>query len=157
MGLKLAPRFTSKVSESKALEKLSFNMSSDTASRCYQVTLRYVIYKIVSANKGITYVNLKKILHGEYGYDKRLLDAAINSLTSKNMFDGLDKWRNPKCQDVGAEIGIHLFAKETPSPRFSSWIGEAEMEFPELKEFVAPVRKSLEEQSTTTMRSSNNN
>ena len=121
------------------LEKLSFNLSGDPNSREFNCTLRWIIYKIVEANKGITYVNLKKILRGEYGIDKRVMDTAISSLTSATLFNCITKWRNPKLIDVGEEVGIHLFVNETESETFTSWKAQIGQDFPELGEFRAPV------------------
>jgi hypothetical protein len=121
------------------VEKLSFNLSSDPSSREFQTTLRWLIYKIVEANPHITYVRLKKILHGEYGIDKRLVDTAISSLTSPTLFDCLTKWKNPRMDNVGAEIGIHLSVKESPSAQFQEWKLQILLEFPELQQLRAPV------------------
>lgn len=121
-----------------SVEKISFNLSSDPNGRAFSCTLRWIIFKIVEANKNITYVNLKKILRGEFGIDKQYMDTAISSLTSPMLLNGLSKWRNPRMKDVGPEIGIHLFAKNE-SEVFKDWKATTLREFPELESFVPPV------------------
>ena len=121
-----------------SVEKLSFNLSSDPNGRAFSCTLRWIIFKIVEANKNITYVNLKKILRGEFGIDKQFMDTAISSLTSPMLLNGLSKWRNPRMEDVGPEIGIHLSVR-TDSDVFECWKETTLREFPELGSFVPPV------------------
>lgn len=121
-----------------SVEKISFNLSSDPNGRAFSCTLRWIIFKIVEANDNITYVNLKKILRGEFGIDKQYLDTAISSLTSPMLLDGLSKWRNPRMKDVGPEIGIHLFARNE-SEVFKDWKATTLQEFPELESFTPPV------------------
>lgn len=127
------------------LERLIFNLSRDPESREFNCTLRWIIYEIVKANKGITYVQLKKILRGEYGIDKKLMDTAISSLTSTSLFNCLSKWRNPRMRDVGAEIGIHLSVREVESETFTLWKSQITAEFPELLQFRSPVLSSRNE------------
>jgi len=121
------------------LEKLIFNLSMDPNTREFNCTLRWLIYQIVKANKGITYVKLKQILRGEYGIDKKLMDTAISSMTSTSLFNCLTKWRNPRMKDVGAEVGIHLSVREVESETFTMWKTQITAEFPELSQFRAPV------------------
>lgn len=124
-----------------SVEKISFNLSGDPTGRAFSCTLRWIIFKIVEANKNITYVNLKKILRGEFGIDKQYMDTAISSLTSPMLLNGISKWRNPRMKDVGPEIGIHLSAKEESSV-FEDWKAMTLREFPELESFVPPVTNS---------------
>lgn len=121
------------------LEKLSFNLSRDPSTREFNCTLRWIIYRIVEANKGITYAKLKQILRGEYGVDKSVMDTTISSLTSPTLLNCLTKWRNPRMEDVGAEIGIHLYVRDQESETFTQWKNMVLKEFPELATFVAPV------------------
>lgn len=125
-----------------SLEKLSFNLSCSPNSRAFNCTLRWIIYKIVEANKGITYVQLKKILRGEFGIDRRLLDTTISSLTSPLLLNCLNKWRNPRTVSVGADVGIHLSVRENLSETFTLWRDRVLAEFPELADFNPPVLPS---------------
>lgn len=120
------------------MERISQHLCSDSASPEFQSTLRWIIYKIVATNKGITYVQLKKILRGEYGIDKRLLDTAISSLTSPTLLNGLKKWRNRRMQEVGSEIGIHLFLHNEESDNFRQWRELTVKKYPELEFFTPP-------------------
>lgn len=129
---------TASACESRAgdMEKLSFLLSRSTDSRAFNCALRWIIYHIVEANRGITFVQLKKILRGEYGIDKRVLDTTISSLTSPTMFHSITKWRNPRMEEAGAEIGIHLSAR--PSELFNTWMTMTLRDFPELASFQPP-------------------
>ncbi len=122
------------------IEKISTNLCADTQSKAFHTTLRWIIFKIVEANHGITYVQLKKILRGEYGIDKKFMDTAINSLTSRSLLNGLNKWRN---HNVGAEdtseVGIHLHVRRN-SEQFRIWSELSLVEFPELSFFSPPVQ-----------------
>lgn len=130
-------------------QKISANLSSDTSSPEFQSTLRWVIFKIVQANKGITFVRIKQIMRGEYGItDKRLLDAAISSMTSPTLLNCLTKWHNPRMKDAGTEIGIHLYARPDDCSSLRCWLETTAEEFPELAHFVPPVRETYPSRNT---------
>ncbi len=118
------------------MEKLAFNLSSDNSSREFNCTLRWMIYKIVEANNGITYAHLKKILRGEYGIDKRVVDIAISTLTSRTLFCAITKWK--AAHSVG-EVGLHLYAKTDDNQMFKQWMDATLAEFPELAVFKPRV------------------
>ncbi len=124
-----------------SVEKLSLNLG-DPSSRAFQTTLRWIIFRIVEDNKGITFVQLKKLLRGEFGIDKKYVGPAVSSLTSAALLNGLTKWTNPKMKDIGADIGIHLFVRPSEAGDvFDEWRSRALSEFPELNSFVPPTIK----------------
>lgn len=122
------------------MEKISQHLCSDPTSHEFLTTLRWMIYRIVGANKGITYVQLKKILRGEYGINRPLMDTAISSLTSPTLLGGLTKWRNHRMQDSGSDIGIHLFVMRDETSTFRCWREASLIRYPELESFNPPAK-----------------
>lgn len=123
----------------RSLDRVSSNLASPRSSESFQTTLRWVIYKIVEANKGITLVQLKKLLRAEYGIDRSVIDPALAALTSSTLLNGIKKWRNPRMKDAGEDVGYHLFVHAEQRPAFAMWCDFAANKHPELLGFVAPV------------------
>lgn len=133
------PEYMPQIERVQNLGKVSANLASPVQSDEFQTTLRWIIYKIVEANKGCTYVELKKVLRGEYGIARHIIEPALSSLTSTTLLNGLTKWRNPRMKDAGAEIGIHLFVCKEESDLFSVWRDLSLSKYPELCDFSAPI------------------
>lgn len=123
----------------RSLDKVSSNLASPRSSDMFQTTLRWLIYKIVEANKAITLVQLKKTLRHEYGIDRSVIDPAVSSLTSSSLLNGIKKWRNPRMREAGDDVGIHLFIHAEQNATFSQWCDLATSKYPELVDFVAPT------------------
>lgn len=130
------------VEKSKALENLVSNLASQTNSRAFQSTLRYMLFRLIERNKGITLAKLKRYFVTTYMVDKKAVDAAIASLTASTLFDCVDKWQNPKCAHLGTEIGTHLFVKDTLPGPFESWVASICREHPELMSYEAELVSS---------------
>ena len=96
-----------KIREQLALILMS---DSDEAKRL----ILFLVYKTIARNKGITVNQLTHLLHKTYAIKRDSVSAAINALSSSELFNCISTWTETKNKVV------HLQAKETDT--MAEWL-----------------------------------
>lgn len=115
-------------------QKLSYNLSNQD-SELYHMTVMYLCYKTIEANKRLTVNQLKALLCVEYMIRDNALEGALSGLVSRSMFACVKRWRDPKL-----EVGnMNLSVTEPPPPEFVEWLTRSSSQHPELSVFEPPI------------------
>lgn len=124
----------------EAKEKFSFNLLHPE-SRPFKTTILYMVYKSIELNKGISLNRLKWLLMSEFMMKEETVDGAVQSLTSKPLFNCVSRWQPPNKKDY-----VHLRCRKNDD--WTRWMEKALIDFPELVIFVAPDYEQISSKST---------
>lgn len=115
-------------------QKLSFNLSGQDPE-LQHLTVLYMCYKTIEANKRLTVNQLKALLCVEYLIRDSALEGALSGLVSRSMFACVKRWRDPKL-DLGS---MNLSVNEPPPKDFVEWLHRSNTLHPELAVFEPPM------------------
>ncbi len=115
-------------------QKLSFNLCGQEPEDL-TITVMYMAYKTIEANKRLKVNQLKALLCVEYLIKEDVIDGVLSGLVSRSMFACVKRWRDPD-KSIG---DMNLSVTEPPPPEFSEWLRRSEEKYPEFSVFTPPL------------------
>jgi hypothetical protein len=102
--------------------------------RPFSIAVLYIVYKTIEANDNITLYKLKRLLSSDLMIADSVINGAVASLSSKSVFNVVNKWTKPKTDSTNEVVHLRLY-RET-NTEFQTWLTSATHEFPELVSFT---------------------
>jgi len=106
--------------------------------RAHSVAVLYIVYRTIESNDNITLNKLKKLLAQDLMIKEGAVEGAVATLSSKSLFDSVNRWVKPASQGTTYEI-VHLRAHKEIGDEFKSWLAATQEEFPALTSFVPSI------------------
>lgn len=109
----------------------------------YSRAVMFMVYQTIKANDTILLKHVYAMLGNEYFISESNIDAAVSGLTSRAMYNCVNRWLNntPEQDSQTKNRNVSLNTRKPIPDDFQSWLERVVKELPEIKVFIPTIYK----------------